>query len=79
MQVNSESERDKICEFLRKKGIDTAKLFSKTPSIAKESMGIKRDAKIPKELQKIMFVIPNHFTLSKKELDQIVNTIKMVG
>lgn len=79
VQVNNQLDRDEVSEFLRKKGIDTAKLFSKTPSIAKNKYGYKEGCPNTERIAKNILVIPNHFTLSKIELDQIVNAIKMVG
>lgn len=79
VQVNGQSRRDEVSEFLRKRGIDTAKLFSKTPAIAKTNYGYKEGCLNTERVAKDILVIPNHFTLSKKELDQIVNAIKMTG
>jgi len=79
VQVNGLSKRDEIGESLRKRGIDTAKLFSKTPEIAKKNYGYKEGCPNTERVAENILVIPNHFTLSKKELDQIVDAIKMTG
>lgn len=79
LQVDNESERDRMCEFLRKKGIDTAKLFSKTPLIAKEKYGYSNECQNTERVAKNIFVLPNHFNLGKKELDHIIYAVKMAG
>ncbi|KKF99269.1 DegT/DnrJ/EryC1/StrS family aminotransferase [Methanosarcina mazei] len=79
IQVNGQSRRDEASEFLRKKGIDTAKLFSKTPEIAKNRYGYKDGCQNTERIAENIIIVPNHYTLSKKELDQIINEIKMAG
>jgi dTDP-4-amino-4,6-dideoxygalactose transaminase len=77
IQINGQLNRDEVGEFLRKKGIDTAKLFSKIPVIAKNKYGYKEGCQITEKIAKNILIIPNHFNLSKKELNQIVSVIKM--
>lgn len=79
VQVNTQSRRDRVSESLRKKGIDTAKLFSQTPGIARKSYGYKDGCQNTERIAENILVIPNHYTLSKKQLDQIINAIKMAG
>lgn len=78
-QVNGQLKRDEISKLLIKKGIDTAKLFSKTPAIAKKNYGYKEGCPNTEKVSESILVIPNYYTLSKKELDQVVNAIKMMG
>ncbi|WP_197076090.1 DegT/DnrJ/EryC1/StrS aminotransferase family protein [Methanosarcina sp. MTP4] len=79
VQVESQLKRDEVSELLRKKGIDTAKLFSKTPEIAKKNYGYKEGCPNTEKVAESILVIPNHFTLKKRELDHIINAIKMTG
>ncbi|RXA20921.1 hypothetical protein EQO05_04205 [Methanosarcina sp. MSH10X1] len=76
VQAKNEPERDRICELLRTKGIDTTKLFSKTPAIARANYGYKGDCPNTESVADRIFTIPNYYTLNKKELDQIVDAIK---
>ena len=76
VQFKSESERDLVSENLSKKGIDTAKLFSKTPDIAAQYYGYKRDCPNTEYMAKRILVVPNYYSLNKKELENICMTIK---
>lgn len=77
VQMNGQLRRDKVSESLRKKGVDTAKLFSKTPEIAKKNYGYKDGCQNTERVAENILVIPNHYTLNTRELDQIINAIKM--
>ncbi|MDY9926303.1 DegT/DnrJ/EryC1/StrS family aminotransferase [Methanosarcina sp.] len=79
VQTNSQSKRDEVSESLIKRGIDTAKLFSKTPAIAKNNYEYKEGCPNTEKVAENILIIPNHFTLNKRELDQIINAIKMTG
>lgn len=70
-QVNKESERDRICESLRIKGIDTTKLFSKTPEIARLNYGYKGDCPDTEKIANRLLTIPNHYTLTENELKKV--------
>lgn len=74
-----EADRDKVGEMLRKNGIDSAKLFSKTPEIAKLQYGYKGDCPETEKVAERILVVPNHYTLKQKELDMIIDTIKLHG
>lgn len=76
VQVNKESKRDRICESLRIKGIDTTKLFSKTPEIARLNYGYKGDCPDTETVANRILTIPNHYMLQKKELQMIVENLK---
>ncbi|MHC1755335.1 MAG: DegT/DnrJ/EryC1/StrS family aminotransferase [Methanosarcina sp.] len=75
VQVNEESERDKACESLRTKGIDTTKLFSKTPAIAKLNYGYKGDCPNTEKVANRILTIPNHYMLKKDELKKVSNVM----
>lgn len=71
IQVNEEHERDRICESLREKGIDTTKLFSKTPEIARLNYGYKGDCPDTEKIANRILTIPNHCTLKKDQLKKV--------
>lgn len=75
----NESERDKVSEMLREKGIDTAKLFSKTPEIAKLHYGYKGDCPDTEWVAQRILILPNHYNLDQGEIDMITDTIKQFG
>jgi len=68
--------RDKASEYLRNKGIDTTKLFSQTPEIAKLNYGYNGDCPFTEKIAKSIITVPNHYTLQKKELKKIAEVIK---
>lgn len=69
-------DREKTREYLRKKGIDTTKLFSQTPKIARAVYNYKGDCPNTEAIAKSILTVPNYYTLQKKELDRIVETLK---
>jgi dTDP-4-amino-4,6-dideoxygalactose transaminase len=76
IMFENESERDKVSEMLREKGIDTAKLFSKTPEIAKLNYGYMGDCLDTEWVAERILIVPNHYTLGKGELQRISGIIK---
>lgn len=76
VQVSEEPERDRICESLREKGVDTAKLFSKTPPIAKKNYGYKGDCPDTEMVANRILTTPNHYMLKESELEMIVENLK---
>lgn len=72
----SESERDKVGDMLRKNGIDTAKLFSKTPEIARLNYGYKGGCPDTEWVAERVLVVPNYYTLKEMELEKISEIIK---
>ncbi|WP_080942089.1 DegT/DnrJ/EryC1/StrS family aminotransferase [Methanosarcina mazei] len=67
--------RDKTCEHLRKNGVDTTKLFSQTPEVAKAIYDYKGDCPRTEEISKSIITIPNHYVLKKKELEKVAGVI----
>ncbi len=67
----SESERDKVSNMLRKNGIDSAKLFSKTPEIAKLNYGYKGNCPDTEWVSEMVLVVPNYYTLRERDLEKI--------
>lgn len=70
-------QRDKASDELRKRGVDTAKLFSKMPNIAKQNYGYQGDCPFTEQIAERILTIPNHYILSEKELKQIIYNIKL--
>ncbi|WP_094229078.1 DegT/DnrJ/EryC1/StrS family aminotransferase [Methanolobus psychrotolerans] len=68
--------RDDICIYLRDKGVDTSKLFSQTPEIARIKYGYDGDCPFTEHVAKRIFTVPNHYTLSKNDLSKISRTLK---
>ena len=73
----SEVGRDKVSDMLRKNGIDTAKLFSKTPEIAKLNYGYKGDCPDTEWVADRVLVVPNYYTLRERDLEKILDIIKI--
>lgn len=67
--------RDKSSQFLRDMGIDTAKLYSETPTLARQLYGYKNDCPNGEKLADGVLIIPNYYSLENKELLGIINAI----
>lgn len=72
----NKSHRDQVCEKLRKNGVDTAKLFSKTPAIAAQYYEYKGDCPNTEEVADKILVVPNSYALKRKQLDYVSKAIK---
>ncbi len=68
--------REKTCKYLRKKGIDTTKLFSQTPEVAKAIYNYKGDCPNTETISESIITIPNHYTLQKSDLEKISEFVK---
>ncbi len=76
IQANNESGRDRICESLRIKGIDTTKLFSKTPEIARLNYGYIGNCPYTENIANRILTIPNHYTLTENELKKVSGAMR---
>ena len=76
---DDKEKRDNACKHLRNMGIDTAKLYSMTPSVAKQFYGYKGDCSNTEEFADRILTIPNYYTLFDKELLKIVRAVKEIG
>lgn len=76
---NSKEKRDKACEYLKEKGIDTAKLYNMVPEIARTLYGYKSDCPNAEKLANSVLTIPNNYSLTAKEILKISNIIKKLG
>ena len=75
---DNRDERDKAYDYLRGKGVDTAKLYSETPSKAKRFYGYSDNCPDTELLADTILTIPNYYTLSEKDLAQVVNSMRML-
>ena len=73
------SVRDTNATLLFEKGIDSAKMFSKTPELAKKEYGYQGDCEVTEFVSDRILVFPHYHTLKKTELDKIVKVIKNAG
>jgi len=69
-------ERDNACEYLRNMSIDTAKLYSITPVVARQLYGYKGDCPNTEEFVDRILAIPNYYILTQSEMLKIIESIK---
>lgn len=75
----SKEERDNACEYLRKMGVDTTKLWIMTPLVAKQFYGYKDDCPSTEKFVDRLLTIPNYYSLTDKELLKVANAVKKIG
>jgi len=73
---NNKQNRNKAIEFLRRRNIDTVNLYNMTPTLARQLYGYKNDCPITEQLADRMLIIPNYYSLTDKELLDIVRAMK---
>jgi dTDP-4-amino-4,6-dideoxygalactose transaminase len=76
VQFKDRIHRDMAVTQLLKKGIDTTKLFSKTPELAKRQYGYKGDCPDTEQVAEKILTIPNHYTLNRCELDKTIYAVR---
>lgn len=76
IRFESKKKRDNTYKYLRKVGIDSAKLFSKTPLLARQFYGYKGNCPNSEKCADTILIIPNYFTLNQNELLRIAENIK---
>ena len=72
----SKEKRDKACDYLRNMAVDTAKLWSMTPLLARQFYGYTGDCLNTEEFADRVLIIPNYYSLTNEELITIVSAIK---
>ena len=72
----SKEERDNAYIFLRKMGVDTAKLWCMTPSTARRFYGYKGDCPNTEDFVDRLLIIPNYYTLKNGEVSNIIRAIQ---
>ena len=78
IQFGNKDERDLISDFLRDKGIDTAKLYSETPLKAEKYYEYKGDCPNTEKFADTLLIIPNHYALKEKELLKVAESVRGV-
>ena len=73
----SKEERDNAHTFLRKMGVDTAKLWCMTPSTARRFYGYKGDCPNTEDFVDRLLIIPNYYTLKNGEVSNIIRAIQL--
>ncbi|MGB9940445.1 DegT/DnrJ/EryC1/StrS family aminotransferase [Methanosarcina sp.] len=68
--------RDEVSTYLRKQSVDTTKLFSLTPKIAKHNYGYAGDCPFTEAISDTIITIPNHYTLHQTGLKKIAAAVK---
>lgn len=76
VQFKDQIHRDMAVNKLLKKGIDTTKLFSKTPELAKQQYGYQGDCPNTEQVAEKILTIPNHYTLKRCELDKTIYAVR---
>ena len=79
LQFKNENERDKVNDIMFKNGIDTAKYLDDIKDIATEKYQYQSDCPIAENCSKTVLIIPNHYTLSRKDLDHIAKCLNLAG
>lgn len=77
IRFDNKKERDAACEYLRTRGVDSARFWETYP-ISKLNYGYKGDCPNTEMCAQTIATIPNHYRLSFKELLKIANTTKEV-
>ena len=75
LRFESRKQRDKAHKKLLALGVDSAKLFSKTPEKARLSYGYLGDCEKTESCADTILIIPNHYTLQYKALNHIADSI----
>ena len=78
IMFENKNKRDKAHEYLRNMGVDTAKLYSMTPHVAKQIYGYKGDCPNSEKCADTLLIIPNYYTLTHDELLKVANSVKKV-
>jgi len=71
--------RDSLADELCRKGIDCAKYLSDIAQVAAAEYGYKGDCPRAEECANRVLVIPHHYALSQRALDQIIERVNAAG
>ena len=69
------NDRNRAYKYLRDMGVDTAKLYSKTPENARKIYGYQGDCGNSEILANSILTVPNYYSLTKEEIIYIKNCI----
>ncbi|KAF5425630.1 dTDP-4-amino-4,6-dideoxygalactose transaminase [Candidatus Methanomarinus sp.] len=76
---DNKKDRDRAHELLRTMNVDTAKLYSMTPILAKQYYGYEGDCPNTEEFANRVLTIPNYYSLTMEELSTIISAVKKIG
>jgi len=71
--------RDEAHLSLQRLGVDTARLYSETPGIARARYGYRGDCEQAEELARRVLIIPNYYTLGVGEVRGIAGKVREVA
>jgi len=75
---DDKEKRENACEYLRKMSVDTTKLYSMTPLVARQFYGYKGDCPNTEEFVDRILIIPNYYTLTDKEIIKVASAAKKI-
>lgn len=75
IRFKDSNQRDAMSDFLFKGGVDTAKYLDDVVDVAKRDYSYEGDCPNAEHCSKTVLVIPNYYTLSKRDLDHIISLI----
>ncbi len=78
IKFENKKARDLACNILRKKGIDSAKLYHATPFVSRKFYGYSGDCPNSEKCADNLLVIPNYYTLKEDELMKIIRVLKNI-
>ena len=78
LRFESKKQRDRAHKKLMKLGVDSAKLFSKTPEKARLSYGYLGGCEKTEDLSDTILTVPNYYTLSEAQILNVAKSIKLV-
>ncbi len=78
IRMDAKKQRDRAHKKLMKLGVDSAKLFSKTPEKARLSYGYLGGCKKTEDLSDTILTVPNYYTLSEDQILKVAKSIKLV-
>ncbi len=76
VMFKNEKDRDNAYLYLRKNNVDTVKLWSTSPRIAKERYGYNNDCPNSEICASQILLIPNYYSLCKTDLLRIITLLK---
>ena len=78
VRFDNKNERDRAWKSLRKMNVDTARLYSMTPAVARKFYGYRGDCQNSENLSDTVLIIPNYYSLSKDDLMTIAKSVRKV-
>ncbi len=75
LKFKNKQQRDWMADYLFKYNIDTAKYLDEVLAIVKEQYHYAGDCPIAEKCSQNVLIIPNYYTLSKKDIDHIIKIL----